>query len=178
MKYFYALIISSFLFSACSTPPVAPPIEPTASPSLNYLELQNRLGVELAPEVTGYREKAFDACDLGSALGELKHPLNDCHHAYFILVQFQLSCRADEDTPNVLNEADLTPVQDQKLRWEIGKLSGDTLTDFQGRAVVRAIAGKSTRKNFLRISTGKDFLSMRVEQATAIVTPPSWCTVK
>ncbi len=142
---------------------------------INYIELQNRLGIELSVDSTGFREQSFDACDLGESLKELKHPLSDCHKAYFVLVQFQLSCRQDEESPNVLSESDLTPVRDRALKWEVAKLKGHARTDFQGRGVIRAISSRPTRKTFMRLSTGDDFLNMRVEQATAIVTPPSWC---
>ena len=179
MKYVTAVSLFLLLFAACSTPPqkVEPPFVEYTRPkqTLNLIELQNRVGIQMGIGETGFREKSFDACELGTALNELKVPLTDCHHAYFVLVQFQLSCRQAEESSEVLTDADLTPVRNQALKWQIGKLSGDTQSDFQGQGVIRAISSGPIRKSYLRISTGVDFLNMRVDQVTAIVTPPSWC---
>jgi hypothetical protein len=178
MKSSWRLALVCLFFAACSTTPkeTPPPAEfPAATPKIDYAELQNRLGVELPMGGTGFREKSFDACDLGPALVDLVEPLKDCHHAYFILVQFQLSCRQNEESTGILTESDLTPVSNQNLKWKIDHATGETQTDFQGQGAIRAISGRSLRKGMLRLSTGVDFLNMRVEQATAIVTPASWC---
>jgi hypothetical protein len=165
-------------FAACSTTPKeSAPVEmPVAAPQIDYELLQTRLGIELTG--TGFREKSFDACDLGSALDTLKVPLPDCHHVYFALVQFQLSCRENEESTAVLTESDLTPVRNQNLKWKIEKSSGETQTDFQGQGIIRTLSAKPLRKGMMRLSTGVDFLNMRVEEATAIVTPASWCGMK
>jgi hypothetical protein len=178
MKITSLLIGFSIFLAACSTSRVAPiPEVPVVAPraTLNLRELQNRLGIELGPEGTGFREKSFDACDLGDALNDLRNPVKDCRQVYFALVQFQLSCRQSEQPTEALTDADLTPVKNQKLKWQLGKEAGETETDFQGRGVIRVLSGVPIKKSFLRLSTGVDFLNMRVEQVTAIVTPPSWC---
>lgn len=176
-KPIFKLLSASLLLAACSTvpKPAPPPVEQAPRPTLNYLDVQNKLSVELSPQETGFREKRFDACDLGPALEDLNPKLADCHQAYFVLAQIQLSCRQNEDTSNVISTQDLTAVRNQSLRWEIAKLKGQIQTDAEGRGVIRAISGKTNKKSFLRLSNGSDFLQMRVEQATEIVTPPSWC---
>lgn len=174
-----SIVLICLFLTSCSTVPKPPPVpisvEPTPRPAINYPDVQNKLNVELSPQETGFREKKFDACDLGPALDDLNPALSDCHQAYFILAQLQLSCRASEDTSQVISAQDLSAVRNQSLRWEIGKLKGQAQTDIDGRVVIRAIAPKSNKKAFLRLSNGTDFLQMRVEQATEVVTPPSWC---
>lgn len=169
------------LFS-CATAPektTAAPVEDLPSaPKLNYLEVQERLGIFLPADETGFREQAFDACDLGAALGELNDPLKDCHHAFYTVIQFQLSCREADQPGTVLSEADLYPLQERSLKWSLGKTAGTTRTDYQGRGTIRAISATSRRRAYLRISTGVDFLVMRANEATAIVTPPSWCAAR
>lgn len=164
-------------FAGCASQKVAEPFEPVVKPTIDYIDVQARLGIEIPYGETGFREQAFDACDLGVALNTLKEPLRDCHSAFYVLVQVQLSCRGTEESLSVLTESDLRALSDRKLQWKIAKLSGDFKTNERGVGVIRAISGRSISKEFLRLSTGTDFLMMRVKQATAIVTPPAWCNL-
>jgi hypothetical protein len=179
MKCIQFLLVPLLVFSACSTPvpskhaPMS--LDETPRQSLSLQELQNRLGIQMGLGETGYREMSFNACDLGRALSDLKPPLKDCHRAYFVLVQFQLACRQSDQPNDVLGADDLTPLRNKNLKWKVGNTSGETQTDFQGQAVIRSISSETTQNAFLRISTGVDFLNMRVKQATSIATPPSWC---
>src|SRR5688572_6097265 len=86
------LTLTLTLFS-CSSAPKAPEEVPAGPPAINYDEIQNRLGLDIAPGQTGFQEKRFDACGLGEALNHLKEPPADCRQAYFTLIKFQLSCR-------------------------------------------------------------------------------------
>lgn len=149
--------------------------EAPASPQLDYESLQSRLGLRPAPSSTGFWEERFDACDLGDALHTLEPPLVDCHRAYFTLIHFQLSCREDVETQEILTESDLQPVKNRRLSYALGRIQGASLTNARGEGVIRAIHGASLRRAHLRISTGKDFLMVRANEVTAIVTPPQWC---
>ena len=179
MKFMFRLFLACVWLSACSTPePLLPRVDapPSALPSLSLIELQNRLGLIISPEDVALREKSFDACDIDLALKEAGWTLRDCHRAHFALVQFQLRCRPSEDSSQILNPEDLTPLRFRKLKWQIGKLAGSVETDGSGMGVIRALSSDSVRKNYLRISTGVDFLNVRLDQLTSIVTPPSWCS--
>ena len=178
MKKLFLLFSLGLWFASCSTQgPISNVAEtpPLQQPGLSLMELQNRLGLSLSLEDTSFREKMFDSCDLGTALNDLHVPISDCHHTHFAVAQFQLSCRPSEDSSQILNPEDLTPLHLKKLKWQIGKLSGEVQTDYLGRAVIRFISNVSVRKNYLRVSTGVDFLNVRLDQVTSIVTPPSWC---
>jgi hypothetical protein len=172
------LFISSLGLAACASTSkreASPFTQVPSLPRIDYLAIQNRLGLDMSPAETGFKEQKFDACDLGPALSELNEPILNCHHAYFAVIQFQLSCRASDQPSSILSESDLSPVSNQAIQWKVGKISGDTQTDYRGQGTIRAISGNSMKNNFLRISTGTDFLMMRAGQAAAIVTPPAWC---
>jgi hypothetical protein len=175
MKNLFRTLCLSFLFVACSTTEKARLPEIPITPRLDYAEIQNRLELDMRPEESGFKEKIFDACYLGGELTNLRDAPSNCHHAYFTVVQFQLSCRGSEESAAVLTESDLTPVKIQNINWVIARSTGSVQTDYSGRAMIRFISGKSAKKSMMRLSTGTDFLNMRTEQATEIVTPPSWC---
>lgn len=166
--------LMAMVFTGCSTSKKAVRSESAALPKINYDEVQNRLGLDIAPGLTGFREKKFDACDLGAALLDLSPPLKDCHNAYFSLVHFQLSCRG-ADSSQVFTQNDLTAVANQRIVYNVGATKGVTKTDYRGAGVARAITSKSQKHAYLRLSTGVDFLMMRAGEVTEIVTPPSWC---
>lgn len=175
-------IVLSVLAASCSTAPAPKPEAPSApaAPRIDYVEVQNRLGLDLAPGQTGFREKKFDACSLGAALEALPVPLADCHQAYFTLVQYQLSCRQDDQPEAMLTEADLRPVAHQRLKWTMiptsgAQSSGPSETDARGEGQVRTISSKSLKRAHLKVSNGTDFLMFRAGEATQIVTPAGWC---
>jgi hypothetical protein len=176
MKNFSLAILFTFILFGCATPGKnSEPIVPIVTLNLDYQAIQESVGIEVPDSGTGFREKAFDACDLGGALLELNPPIRDCHHVYFVWIGFQLSCRASEESSSVLTEADLKPVSNQTLHWKIGTLAGDSQSDYQGRGVIRALSSASVKKAHLRLSNGTDFLNMHAADMAAIVTPPSWC---
>jgi hypothetical protein len=160
-----------FSFSGCKTPRVAPEAEKPPVLELDYLAIGHQLGVESHADRVGYQEKEFDAC----AYSSLLPPFKDCHHAYFVLAQFQLSCRASEESNSILSAGDLRPVANKGLRWKAGRNYGQILTDAEGFAEIRAIAERSMKRQQLRVSTGKDFLVILAGASTNVVTPPSWC---
>jgi hypothetical protein len=159
------------VFSSCKTARVASQSAPPQPPRIDYNALQDRLGFEMKSYQVGYREKIFDACSYQSELP----PMKDCHHAYFVLAQFQLSCRASEESSSILTAADLQPVAEKSLKWRAGKNHGEIETDRGGFGQIRTISENSMKRQQLRVSTGKDFLVIVAGQATNIVTPPSWC---
>jgi hypothetical protein len=169
MKIILALIL--FFFSSCGTPPKAPEAPEPVRIEIDYPSLQSRLGIESKPDRVGYQEVVFDACEFSNLLP----PFKDCHHAYYILAQFQLSCRASEESNSILSASDLQPLMTKPLKWRAGKNYGEIITDPAGYAQIQTISEKSMKRQQLRVSTGKDFLVIVAGQSTNIVTPPSWC---
>ncbi len=147
--------------------------EPLDEPvRIDLRALQHELGIEFSPNWVGYSEKRFDACRFAAQL-----PKNfKCSRAYFVQVGIQLSCRPDDEDQNPsLESAELTPVGYQEVSWQMGETSGRLSTDAEGHGLIQAIASHSMKSKRLRVSTGEDFLMMRAEQATRIVTPAHWC---
>ena len=164
------------LASGCATgerkesPPPSTPEPPTHH--IDLLAVQHDLGMDPSPSFVGYKEKRFDACRMKEDLPNI----SDCSRAYFIQVGIQLSCRPTEEAQNnTLGQGDLTPVGNRDLRWQISPASGQFRTDVDGHGIILAITAHSMKKQYLRVSTGVDFLIMKAGEATQIVTPVSWC---
>jgi hypothetical protein len=176
MKHFWLALLLMFIFVGCATSEKnSEPIVPIVTPKLDYQAIQESVGIDVPDTGTGFREKTFDACDLGGALFELNPPIRDCHHVYFVWIGFQLSCRESEESASILTEADLKPVSSQMLHWKVGNRAGDSQSDYQGHGVIRMLSNSSAKKAYLRLSNGNDFLNMHAADVSAIVTPPSWC---
>jgi hypothetical protein len=134
--------------------------------------VEQSLGMDVESNWVGFREKRFDACNLGGPLPSLR----DCHRAYFVQIGVQLSCRPNgAEGSVVLNSNEPTPLSNQKLFWRTDEISGDVQTDQYGFAHILTIGSASMKGKGLRISTGTDFLVMRAQEATSIVTPADWC---
>jgi hypothetical protein len=160
------------LASGCATAPKIETPAPPQTPPIDLLAIQHDLGLDASSERVGYREKRFDACRFSAQLPEVP----DCSHVYFIQIGVQLSCRPpDAEDSSVLEQADLTPVSERELRWNLDRLSGRTRTDMNGFGLILAIAPRSMKLQGLKVSTGEDFLLIRAGKATDIVTPASWC---
>jgi hypothetical protein len=151
------------------------PVSATSEPPTHHLDLlavQHDLGMDPSPSFVGYKEKRFDACRMKE---DLSH-ISDCSRAYFIQVGIQLSCRPTEEAQNnTLDPGDLTPAGNRDLRWQLSPTSGQFRTDVDGHGIILAITAHSMKKQYLRISTGEDFLITKAREATQIVTPVSWC---
>jgi hypothetical protein len=173
MKTIWILVIAVALisFSSCQTARVVQEPEKSKPIVIDYAALQDRLGIEAKPDRVGYQEKVFDACGYVDVLP----PFKDCHHAYFVFAQFQLSCRGSEESSSILSAADFQPVSSKPLKWRAGKNHGEIQTDQGGFAKIQTISERSMKRQELRVSTGKDFLVIVAGQSTNIVTPPSWC---
>jgi hypothetical protein len=165
----FLLLASGCATSEKSEPPPIP--EPLAH-QLDLLAVQHDLGMDPSPSFVGYKEKRFDACRMKPDLPNI----SDCSRAYFIQVGIQLSCRPTEEAQNnTLSQGDLTPVGNRNLRWQISPASGQFRTDVDGHGIILTITARSLKKQYLRVSTGEDFLMMKAGEATQIVTPVSWC---
>jgi hypothetical protein len=171
MKKFGLVFLALLSFSSCKTARVAEQPERPGPARIDYAALQDRLGFEMRSDQVGYQEKVFDACGYEQDLP----PMKDCHHAYFVLAHFQLSCRASEESNSILTASDLQPLSGKKLKWRAGRNHGEIETNQGGFGQIRAISEHSMKRQELRVSTGKDFLVIVAGQATNIVTPPSWC---
>jgi hypothetical protein len=180
MKWIFSSLVL-FLTACSSTPkkdssplytPTQSSIEEDASPRIDYLSLQRSLGLNRDAENLGYTEKTFNTCDAG--YGYSSH--QDCHQEVFMVLHFKLSCRDSEGTiSSVLTDADVAPIAYKDLKWKLKDIDGTITTDGGGYGQIRATSKKSQKRERLKIALGPDFLYMRANEITKVITPRSWC---
>jgi len=169
-----------FLMACSTTPkkekytpaPVATEI-PEDTSRIDYYALQSHLGLDRAAEELGYTEKAFNTCEAGYGFSRSQN----CHQEYFVVLHFRLLCRDTEGTiSNVLTDADTTPLAGRNVRWNLKGMDGTSLTDGLGYAQVRITSPISQKKQRVKIAIGNEFLYMRANEITKVITPLPWCS--
>lgn len=175
-----------FLMAACSSTPkidsvphrptaVASPLTPPvddASGSIDTVALQRSLGLERNSQNLGYSEKSFNTCQAGYGFSKS----HNCQNKYFVVIHFQLLCRNSEGTvQRALTSEDLKAISDRDVNWSLKPLSGQLQTDGEGFGQIRTIASTSQKTSRLKLGVGNDFLYMRANEITRVVTPQPWC---
>jgi hypothetical protein len=91
-------------------------------------------------------------------------------------INFRLQCRDSVGTiSTALGAQDLVAIAGQRVRWTMQKHDDSLTTDGQGYGNVRDIFQKSPKNDWLRIAVGVQFLNMRANTITRVVTPRPWC---
>lgn len=182
MKFLLRCTMFSALFFllACSTAPkkekytpapVATEI-PEDTSRIDYFALQSHLGLDRAPEELGYTEKAFNTCEAGYGFSRSQN----CHQEYFVVLHFRLLCRDTEGTiSTILTDSDTTPLAGRSVRWNLKGIDGTSQTDGLGYAQVRITSPVSQKKQRVKIAIGNEFLYMRANEITKVITPQPWC---
>lgn len=177
------IVALAALATACSSAPVESPIykgkttlpsEPVSNEqtSIDYVGLQRAMGMEIPMEKLGYREKAFDTCQAGYGYSTT----HNCHREYMVVINIQLQCRDSEGTvANGVTNADLTAIANRPVRWNMKPNQGVTTTDSDGFAQIMTVSARSPRTERLKIAVGNEFLYMRANEITRVVTPRPWC---
>lgn len=134
--------------------------------------LQTALGLNRAPETLGYTEKIFNTCEVGYG-----YPSNkDCKKETFIVLHFQLLCRDSEGTiSEILTDDFLKPIAFKDLKWTLKGIDGTVKTDRKGFVQIRTTSLASQKRERLKVSLGEDFLYMRANEITKVITPKAWC---
>ena len=176
-------LIPTLLFlAACSTTsskkekykaaPVAIEI-PEDTSRVDYFALQSHLGLDRAVEELGYTEKAFNTCEAGYGFSRSQN----CHQEYFVVLHFRLLCRDTEGTiSNILTDSDTTPLAGRSVRWNLKDMNGTSLTDGLGYGQVRITSPISQKKQRVKLAIGNEFLYMRANEITKVITPLPWCS--
>jgi hypothetical protein len=180
------LLISFFLYflSACtSTPKQTLPEESRSKvgavspiqefePVIDYMALRGALGLGRSTDALGLTEKAFNSCEAGFGYSSTQN----CRRLYFTLVHFQLLCRDSEGTVSTgIDRVDQMPISRRTVAWSLKGNGGASETDADGFAQIQLVSQSSQRKQRLKLSVGNDFLYMRANEITKVVTPKSWC---
>jgi len=182
MKYIFSLGFIFFVI-ACNTAPkqanvaTAPkrillPSSETGEPNVDYVALQRSLGLERTPESLGFAEKPFNTCTAGYGYSST----NNCRQMYFVVINYQLTCRMSDDAvANGISNEDQIPIGNRSLIWTLKGVNGNSQTDSQGFGQIATVSAISQRPQRLKLSTGVDFLYMKANELTKVVTPHSWC---
>lgn len=171
--------------TSCSTKSVTPtspsPREPapraetggeTEGTRIDYVALQRHLGLERSNQELGFNEKAYDTCQVGYGYSSNKY----CHRETFVVLHFQLVCRDSEGTVSEgVQTADMRALSDRTVRWNLKGISGEVQTDGEGYGQIHTVSPISQRGQRVKLAVGNDFLYMRANEITKVVTPKPWC---
>lgn len=176
------LLAALLALTACTTTPTAPTpskIPPMAaevgeeSSRIDYGAIQRTLHMDRSVEQLGVEEKSFNSCEMGYGFSRNR----DCRTQYMVVLNVRLLCRDSEGTiSTILTEADVTPIAAQNIRWNLKNLQGQFQTDGLGYGQIVAISPRSQKRERLKLALGNDFLYMRANEITKVITPRPWCS--
>lgn len=178
MQWIFPALLA--LLVGCSTSPkkesakVSPDVisPEQESTRLDYNALQTHLGLDRSEDQLGYNEKAFNTCDVGYGYSRSQ----DCHKEFFVVLHFRLLCRDSEGTiSQILTDADVAPIAGKTVRWNLKGTSGTLVTDGMGYGQIRTVSRSSQRRERLKLAVGSEFLYMRANEITKVITPRPWC---
>jgi len=176
----FGFLFVVLVLAGCATakPPKeeqVPPPTPVAESETENVDLE---GLERALKLSrpeqelGYKEASFNTCSIGYGYSSS----HNCRKMTMAVVNFRLQCRDSEGTiSTALAASDLVAIAGQQVRWTIQKQDGVAMTDGEGYATVRAVFPRSPKNDWLRIAVGVQFLNMRANTITRVVTPRPWC---
>lgn len=179
MKWIFAALVC--LLVGCSSSPKKVPSptipvtvteEPAASAKIDYVALQTFLGLDRGSENLGYTERVFNTCEAGYGYSRNQ----DGHKEVFVVLHFRLLCRDTEGTVStILTDADVNPIAGKTVKWNLKGMTGAVVTDGLGYGQIRTVSRISQRRERLRLSVGPEFLYMRANEITKVITPRPWC---
>lgn len=180
MRLFVYGLLLTFL-AACSTTPIAPTGEvPAAKPevlqdegtSIDYVALQRSLGMDVPSHELGYKEKAFDTCKVGYGYSSTHR----CRRELMVVINFHLQCRDSVGTvAEGVTNADLAAIANKNVRWNLKGKQGIAKTDGEGFGQIMTVSAYSQKRERLKLGVGNEFLYMRANEITRVVTPRPWC---
>lgn len=178
--YGFVLLVP-LLFSACTTAPerATPSSMGTSAPpaqnesTIDLSALQTSLHMDRRPEELGFAEKAFNTCQAGYGYSSV----HNCHQQYLVVLNFRLSCRQSEGTVSQgLAESDIQDLASKDVRWQLKGISGLVTTNGDGIGQIRVVSDISQRRERVKLTLGNDFLYMKANEITRVVTPGNWCS--
>ena len=175
----FLLLCALIFLAACTSTPkketyTPPAIEiPEDTSRIDYSALQSHLGLDRSQDELGYTEKAFNTCEAGYGFSRSQN----CHQEYFVVLHFRLLCRDTEGTiSTVLTDADTSPLAGRNVKWNLKGINGTSQTDGLGYGQIRITSPVSQKKQRVRIAIGNEFLYMRANEITKVITPLPWCS--
>jgi hypothetical protein len=176
MKKIFLVSIMSLVVTACGSAAKKPteerPIEaPPEEIRIDYVGLQQTLGIHRPDEKLGYVEKAFDTCTVGNGFSHSE----DCHREYFVLMYFQLKCRDTEEAPADGSPMSIRPIANHPVAWALDSKRGVVHTDFDGYSQIRTSFRTRPRDKHIKLTSDTHFLYVKAGDLDQIVAPPNWC---
>ena len=154
------------------TPPPTKETTGSESPSIDYSSIQRELHLDRPAEQLGYSEKSFNTCDMGYGYSKS----HNCRSLYMVVLNVRLMCRDSEGTiSTVLTDADVAPIAGRTVRWNLKAVQGSVITDHQGYGQIVTVSPRSERKERIKLAVGSEFLYMRANEITKVITPKPWC---
>ncbi len=183
-----SLSIAVTILAGCATmtpPSSGPATEPSTPPAANVgrtsEEAQENIDVEgleralklsRPQEELGFQETGFNTCSIGYGFSSSKN----CRKMAMVVIHVRLQCRDSEGTiSTALGTADLVAIAGQGIRWTLQRHDGIATSDGQGYATLRGLFSRTPRNDWLRLAVGVQFLNVRANQVTRVVTPRQWC---
>lgn len=174
MRCLCYVLVCVFITACGSAPKKIEPSKPVDIPTsgIDYIGLQRSLGMEIPADRLGYKEKTFNTCEAGYGYSGT----HNCRREYMVVVNFRLQCRDSVgQVSEGVNNSDLTPIVDKSVVWNLKGVQGTTRTDSEGFGQIMTVSSISQRQQRLKLAVGKEFLYMRANEITRVVTPRPWC---
>ncbi len=155
-------------------PPQQPvPVSSSDKSKIDIQGLKRSLGLDRSRGDLGYEEKRFNTCSAGFG-----YPRENCKDQIFVSINFRLQCRDTEGTTSeIVTSAQLNPISNKQVRWQIGKAQALTATDGEGYGQIDGVLAQTPapKTQRLRLAVGSQFVYVRAGEVTRIVTPSNWC---
>ncbi len=172
------------MYSACASQSVRVQETPTVSDSvsapeleksqlnIDYESLHRSLELDRPVEKLGFKEKSFATCTAGYGYSNS----SNCRTDFFVSIYFQLLCRNSEGTvQTALEKHEMFPLSDRLIKWSMKKVQGNVKLDGEGYGQIKMAFRSSQKNQRLKINVGNDFLYLRANEITRVVTPKAWC---
>lgn len=186
--FFFGLVL---IFLGCSSQPPRPTMESAPPPppstrksspsqptppleieSVDLNGLRRTLGLNIDRNTLGYFERPFDTCQVGQGFSKTKN----CSRQMFVLIQLRLQCRDTEGTTSeIVTQANLTPIAQNRLSWSVKSAKGEVFTDSQGYGQIQMVVPVSQKGQRIRIGNQTDFLYLKADEVSHVITPRYWC---
>lgn len=183
MKKLAIIFITALMMAACSTAtkkiepevnqtPPKPSGSAIAEENIDYESIQKSLGMDRDIDQLGYKEKAFNTCEMGFGFSRSQN----CRTEYLAIIHFQLLCRDSQGTiSTALTREDMQPLSGRTIQWTLNKKTASTVLGHDGHGQIRMSFAKSPRYQRLKLSANNDALYLKAGEIKRIVTPSNWC---